>query len=413
MKRRRLAVISIAVIFTVLLLTGCETYNNFKAEFFKSEEDPDSVIRIGVFQPLSGKYQAEGELEKKGIELAHELYHKVLGKEVELVFADNKSDIYIAEAAIQTLIGKEPSVVLGSYGEIYSLIAAEYLEEAKIPAIAITNTNWLITSNNPYYFRVCFVYSYEGVALAKYAVEEMGVESAAILKPLNDDSAIAVSQAFGDKMAQLTGNKGIIVSSQDFDSNETDFLQQLIKIKESGAEVVFMPAKVDVAAEILKQAKDLRVKAVFLGTNNWETADLVEKAGDAAEGAAFSTIFDPESGITIMTEAFLKAYRKKYGEEAVPESAVALGFDAYLVALDAISRAGTSTDGYRIMRVLSRTKEFQGASGSITFDEKGDPIKSVVIKTINKGEMVSAYTVEPLWAVIGEEEEAEGTESEE
>ena len=416
MKRRVKAVISAAVILTVLLFNGCETYDNFKAEFFDTKEKTESVIRIGVFEPLSGKYQAEGELEKKGIELAHELHHKVLGKQVELVFADNKSDIYIAEAAIQSLIKREPAVVLGSYGGVFSLIAAEYLEEAKIPAIAITNTNWLVTSNNPYYFRVCFVYAYEGVAAAKYAVEEMGVSAAAIFKPLGDDSVVAVSQAFSDKMVQLTGNENIIVNSQDFDPAETDFKLQLFKIKSSGAEVVFLPARAEIAAPLLQQAKELNMTAVFLGTNNWETANIIEKAGaEAAEGVAFSTIFDPESGITMMTEAFLKAYRKKYGEGAIPESAVALGFDAYLVALDAISRAGPGADGERIMKMLSRTREFQGASGSITFDEKGDPIKSVVIKTVHNGEMVATYTVEPVWGIPGEETEEtnEGEEGEE
>ena len=166
------------------------------------------------------------------------------------------------------------------------------------------------------------------------------------------------------------------------------------------------PARAEDAAVVLKQAKELNVKAVFLGTNNWEAANLIEKAGaEAAEGVAFSTIFDPESGITMMTEAFLKAYRKKYGEDAVPESPVALGFDAYLIALDAISRAGTATDRELITAELLQTREFQGASGSITFDEKGDPIKSVVIKTVINGEMVSAYTVEPVWGAIEEEEE--------
>ena len=410
MKRKTVIAIIIMVALISGLLTGCETYDNFKTAFFGSSENPDSVIRIGIFEPLSGKYREYGEMEKVGIELAHEYCPRALRKEVELVYADNKSDMYIAESAIQSLISKKPSIVLGSYGGLYSLIAAEYLEKEKIPAISITNTNWLVTSNNPYYFRVCPVYAYEGVAAAKYAVEEMGVDLAAILKPVNDDSAATVSQAFGDKMAQLTGNEGVIVSSQDFDPDETDYTVQLEKIKNSGAEVVFTPSNVDDAAKILKQAKAIGVNAVFIGTHNWETTDLIDKAGEeAAEGAAFSTIFDPESGITEMTEVFLNAYRNKYGEDAVPPSPVALGFDAYMLAVDSMNRAGTATDGDAITRALSRTKEFPGASGSITFDEKGDPIKSVVIQTVHNGEIVSAYTVEPNWVVMPDEGE-QGTD---
>jgi branched-chain amino acid transport system substrate-binding protein len=407
MKRKNISAISIIIIFTVLLLTGCETYNNFKTAFWEDEENSDLVIRIGVFEPLSGMYQQYGELERTGIALAHELYPKVLGKDIELIPADNKSDIYIAETAIQTLITRNPSIVLGSYGSVYSLIAAPYLEEVKIPAIAITNTNWLVTSNNPYYFRVCFVYAYEGVAAAKYAVEEMDVSTAAILKSVTDDSAVAVSQAFGDKMIQLTGNENAIVSSQDFNPNDDDFRDQLRKIRNSGAEVVFLvagAAGIDAAAEILIQAKEIGLRAAFLGTHDWETSGLIEKAGEAAEGIAFSTIFDPESGITEMTPVFLAAYKEKYGEDAVPHSSVALGFDAYMIAVEAIKKAGTSTDGDKIRKAIASTKEFPGASGSITFNEKGDPIKSVVIKTVRNGQIVSKYTVEPSWVTIEAEE---------
>lgn len=401
-----MAAVSFIVVLTLFLLTSCETFDNFKAAFFGDEEDQGSTIRIGVFEPLSGKYQEYGELEKIGIELAHEYYPRALGEKVDLVYADNKSDIYIAESAIQSLISKNPAIVLGSYGGVYSLIGAQYLEEAKIPAIAITNTNWLVTRNNPYYFRVCFVYAYEGVAAAKYSVEEMCVTSAAILKPVNDDSAAAVSQAFWDKMVQLANDESAIVSSQDFDPDDSDFTEQLNKIKRSGTKVVFMPSSVDDAARILKQANEMGIDAVFLGTNNWETVELIEKAGvEAAEGIAFSTIFDPETGITEMTPVFLQQYKKKYGEDAVPSSAVALGFDAYMLAIDAINRAGTWQDGEKVAKALASTKKFPGASGSITFDNKGDPIKSVVIKTVHDGEIVPRYTVEPNWVAIESDEE--------
>ena len=67
-----------------------------------------------------------------------------------------------------------------SYTHLYSLVAGKYIEEAEIPAIAITNKNPLVTSNNPFYFRVCFIDSYQGVALAKYAVSSLGASSAAV-----------------------------------------------------------------------------------------------------------------------------------------------------------------------------------------------------------------------------------------
>ena len=115
------------------------------------------------------------------------------------------------------------------------------------------------------------------------------------------------------------------------------------------------------------------------------------------EGAVFSTYFDAEAGITEKTEVFLKAYREKYGADAEPPTEVALGFDAYLLAINAIGTAGTSVNGEAIKDQLALTKNFPGASGNISFDENGDPIKSVAIKTISNGEFVHIYTVEPTW----------------
>jgi branched-chain amino acid transport system substrate-binding protein len=147
----------------------------------------------------------------------------------------------------------------------------------------------------------------------------------------------------------------------------------------------------------MKQSKEMGLQLVFLGTNDWESKDFLKKGGAAVEGAVFSTYFDPEAAITQNTEVFLKAYREKYGEDAEPPSEAALGFDAYMLALNAINTAGTSVKGESIRDQLAATKNFPGASGNITFDENGDPIKSVVIMTIINGEFVHIYTVEPAW----------------
>jgi len=124
----------------------------------------------------------------------------------------------------------------------------------------------------------------------------------------------------------------------------------------------------------------------------------------------FSTIFDSEAGMTETTEIFLRAFREKYGEESVPPGEIALAFDAYLIAVDAIGRANLPLGGPSVTKALARTREFPGASGSITFDDKGDPIKSVVMKTVNRGEIISTYTVEPNWVDIRDPEEIEEIE---
>jgi branched-chain amino acid transport system substrate-binding protein len=287
--------------------------------------------------------------------------------------------------------------VIGSHGNTLSLVGGEIFAKAKIPAITVTATNPLVTSSSDYYFRTCFVESFQGVALAKYAVEQVGTSKAAIFKDADDDYAAAVSQTFSDKMVQLTQDVSAIAKVVEYKSSQKDFKKQLQQIKDSGAGVVLLASKNNDAITIMQQAKEMGLQLLFLGTDNWENKNFVKDGGAAVDGASFSTFFDPETAITQNTEVFLKAYREKYGEDAEPASDVALGFDAYMLAINAINTAGTSVNTQAIRDQLAKTKNFPGASGNITFDENGDPIKSVVIKTITNGEFVHIYTVEPAW----------------
>jgi branched-chain amino acid transport system substrate-binding protein len=396
-KQKQPAVFIMLIILCLSLFSGCTTYENFSDTFLAADGEQTDVIRIGVFEPLSGQEKELGELEVQGIELAHELFPEVLGKKVELVYADNKSDVDVAASVAQDLVEKKVSVVLGSYGSTLSLVGSEYFTEAKIPAIAVTSANPLVTSSSDYYFRACFVESFQGIALAKYTVEKMGVSKAAIFRDADDDYAAAVSQTFTDKMVQLTADENAIAKVIEYTSARKDFGKQLEQVRKSGAGVVLLASKTKDAIRIMSQAKEMGIQMIFLGTDAWENEDFVTKGEAAAEGAVFSSYFDPEAAITENTQVFLKAYREKYGVNEEPPSALALGFDAYLLAVNAIGTAGTAVNGEAIRDQLAATKNFPGASGNITFDENGDPIKSVAIKTISNGKFVHIHTVEPAW----------------
>jgi len=393
--RLKIAISTAIIAVTLLSLTACDTYDAFYREFVDKSEETYETVKIGVFEPLSGADKEFGELEIKGIELGREVFPTCMKKNVELIYADNKSDIYVAEEAIQELIKKKPAIILGSYGNVYSLVAGKYIEEAQIPTIAVTNKNPLVTSNNPYYFRVCFIDSYQGVALAKYAVESIGAASAAVMRPRNDDLAAALVSAFEDKFVLDSTNPSAIVKTVEYTAGDTDFSSQLSQIKQSGAPVVFLPANETDGAAILVQAKEMGINAVFLGTEAWDTESFIEKAGDAAKLAVFSTVYDAETSVNSTTELFLRAYREKYGEDAVPEPEAALGFDAYMIAVAALDKIGTVRDGDLLRLSLQYTFQHPGASGNITLGAGGDPMKTVIIKGIINGQAHNIYTMEP------------------
>ncbi len=409
-------ILLMVLILNIILVTGCSTFDNFSEAFLREDTVEDNTVRIGVFEPLSGSDEEGGKLEVMGIELAHKLYPTVLGKDIELIYADNKSEIALAESAAQKLIDKKVDIVLGSYGNTLSLAGGEYFHKARIPAIAITGTNPLVTKGNPYYFRISIVDSFQGVMAAKYVYSELGLAEATILKQAENDYGAALSQQFSDKLISLSENEKSILATIEYHADTTDYEKELTRVKASGAEVVYLPCPAEEGAEIIKQARKLNVDALFIGTDLWHEDVFLQQGGDAVEGTVFTTYFDAESTVTERTEEFITAYRAEYGEEAIPDSATALGYDAYLLALSAIERqaellrlAEQDPEGVKsntLRDVLASTREFVGATGSVSFDEDGDPIKPVVMITVDKGKFEHKFTVQPEWVTSEETTES-------
>jgi len=225
--------IAVAAVMSLCLgvLSGCTTFDNFKQAFIDKPQDKSATIQIGIYEPMTGADKSVAEEEIQGIKLAYEQYPTVNGKIVELVEADNASDMYAAETAIKELLLKEPKVILGSYGSVYSLVAGDHIREAKVPAIAMTNTNPLVTKNNDYYFRVCYVYSNQGDILARYLLEEKKQKKAGVLLPKNDDMAMAMATAFKDRMVAETKNNDAIAVYEEYEAGSKDFTEQFEKNK--------------------------------------------------------------------------------------------------------------------------------------------------------------------------------------
>ncbi len=397
MKIRKIAAVAVTAVLTVTMLTGCTTFNNFKEAFLQQKKSSDVTIQIGIYEPMSGADSDAAKAEIKGIELAHEVYPNIGGKIVELVYSDNSSDIDAAETAINNLISKKPDIILGSYGSVYSMIAGKPVNDAKIPAIAITNDNPLVTKNYPYYFRVCYVDSNQGDLLAKYVLEQKQETTAGVLIPNNDDVAMAMATTFVDRIEAETENEDAITAYETYKPGQKDFTKPLKAIQESGVKSVLLPGDSADSANIINQAADMGMDAMFLGSTDWSSKEFRSELSSSVskEHLAFVNFFTAEDTINQESEKFLEAYHEKYGKDKEPEDSVALGYDAYLIAINAVNDAGNDPSGNDIRKVLASAKEFQGASGNITFNTEGDPLRSAQISTWEGKKIVSTYTVEP------------------
>lgn len=392
--KRKFSILVALLLVMSLFLTACGGGGKTTDTPADTPEPSDDVIRIGVFEPVTGANAAGGALEVEGVALANELYPTVLGKKVEFVVVDNKSDVVEAASAAARLVEREKVVaIIGSWGSSYSMAAGDIVRNAKVPAVAASATNPLVTLDNDFYFRVCFLDPFQGTVMANYAYNNLGAKKVAIVREVNNDYAVGLAKFFEDAFIELSGDKDAIVAITNYNTGDQDFSSQLLNINSKNPDVIFAPGNFTESALLIKQARQLGITTPIIGGDTWETPEFIEIGQEDVEGAVFSTFFTSEVPITKESEVFLKAYREKYGKE--PAAVTALGYDAYILILDAIERAG-SADPEKIRDEIAKTKNFEGAAGIITLDQNGDAVKSAVIKVVKNGEFVYQDTIEPI-----------------
>jgi len=354
---------------------------------------PD-VIKVGCYEPMTGAMAAGGQMTWDGVALANKLRPEVLGRPVEVVLVDNKSDKTEAATAMSRLIEAEKVVgVIGSYGSSLSMAGGEVAEKAHIPVVGCSPTNPLVTQGKRFYVRACFIDPFQGAVMAKYAVEELGAKTAAIIQDVAQDYSVGLSAFFRDTFIELTGDPKSIVAFTSYQTGDTDFTAQLTHAIGKNPDVIFSSGYYGEAAMLCKQARELGYKGALLGGDAWDAPELIEIGGAAVEGVAFSTHYHPKGAITPASAKFVAEFEAEYGREA--DAFAALGFDAYMLLLDAIERAG-SVDGDAIADALYATDRFEGVTGWITLNETGDAVKSAVIKTVKNGKFEFLTSVEPF-----------------
>ena len=386
---KRVLALLISLLMVLTMFTACA-----QNQGTDTPKDAD-VIKIGVFEPLTGENGGGGLQELDGIKYANKMYPEVLGKKIELVVVDNKSDKGEATTAVTRLIEQEKVVaIIGSYGSGVSIAAGDIIKNAKIPAMGASCTNPMVTQGNEFYFRACFLDPFQGRVMANYALQQ-GAKTAAVIMQNGDDYSVGLGNFFINAFKELTGDPNSIVDISEFQVNESDFNAILTNVKAKNPDVIFAPSSATAAPLIIKQARALGIKSLIMGGDTWENPSVIDVALAYAEGIVLSTFFDENDPATEEAKVFVEGYKKELaGREPIIPAVAALGYDAYLLVRDAIERA-ESTDGVAIRDALKATKDFEGVTGVINFTEEGDADKNIaVIKTVQNGQFVYIDTVE-------------------
>jgi len=368
-----------------LALAGCN-----KSENADSSTGSDT-IKIGEYACLTGETASFGTASHQGSQMAIDDANAkggILGKKLKLITEDDQSKPGEAATAVRKLISREHVVALiGEMVSSRSLEAGPIAQQNKIPMVS-GSSNPNVTKIGNYVFRVCFVDSFQGTVMGKFALDSLKKTRIAVLTDVRQDYSVGLAQSFKE---YFTKNGGTVVAEQSYSSGDQDFNAQLTSIKAANPEAIFVPGYYNEVGLIALQARALGITVPLMGGDGWDSPTLTQIGGAAMEGNFFTNHFSTEDQSPIIQD-FIREFEARYNRD--PDALAALGYDAAKVLLDAMVRAG-STDPAKVRDALATTKDFQGVTGKITIDENRNANKSVVMLTIKDKGFHYVETIAP------------------
>jgi branched-chain amino acid transport system substrate-binding protein len=351
------------------------------------------TIKVGVYLPLTGQMAFGGQLELEGVQMAYKEVPTVLGKKVELFVVDNKSDKVESANAVKRLIEKEKVVaIIGTYGSSLAMAGGEVAEKAGIPMVGTSCTNPLVTQGKKFSFRVCFIDPFQGAGAATYAFNDLKAKSAALLVDVSNDYSVGLATFFTRSFTKLGGQ---VIANLKYQAGDQDFTAQMTEIISKKPDVLFIPSYFAEGAIIMKQAKELGATFRIMGGDAMDNPKIVEIGGAAVEGFVHTTFpYDPSmKDMSPIAKKFTENWKKAYPAKE-PNVNAALGYDTYLMVLDAIKRAGKAEPA-AITKALAATKGFEGVTGSTTINATHDAEKPVGLVQIKDGKKTYIGSITP------------------
>jgi branched-chain amino acid transport system substrate-binding protein len=375
-----LRTLGVASFVGLLLLAGCAP---------KEETIPQ--IKVGVIAPLTGSIPVVGQSTKNAAELAVKEVNEAGGldvgeqkMEIALFIEDNEDKEESAVSAAQKLINQSSVVaIIGPQASRNAIPASTIAENARIPMISPWSTNPDTTAGKRYIFRVAFIDPFQGRVMARFAIEELGAREAAALYDVASAYNKGIAEIFKQVFEEAGGQ---VVAFETYTTGEEDFRAQLTTIRDSGADVLFLPNYYNEVPLQVQQAHELGVEATIIGSDAW--GQLTDKDMADMEGLFFSTHYAADIASDVAQE-FINKYKAAYGE--VPDDVAALTYDAFGMLFRSIESQGKA-DPESIRNGLTTISQYEGVTGMMEYKGTGDPVKSAVILQIRNGKF-TFYTL--------------------
>ena len=390
MKKRIL--LSVVILFA-LALSACAAGEAAAEEPAAAEESAaeGETIKVANLSPLTGAVPTFGESTKNGFEIAVEEWNAdggVNGKQIEAIVEDSQCSADPAVNAANKVVDQDGAqFIVGEVCSSASIPVSEIAEEKGVFMISPTSTSADVTLNldgstKEMVFRACFIDPFQGQVMAKFATDE-GYTKAFVMLDQGNDYVRGLAEVFEEKFAEYGGE---IVGKETYTTTDTDFSAILTKVAESGAEVLYLPDYYNIINLVAAQAKEKGVTAVMMGADGWDSSDLDYSV---VEGY-YSNHYSPDDTRQVVVD-WVATYEEKYG--STPDALATLAYDATNLLFASMEAAG-SEDPVEVATAMEGIS-YESVTGTLTFDEYHNPIKSAVVLQVEDGVVNYVTTVAP------------------
>ncbi|MDR1519244.1 MAG: ABC transporter substrate-binding protein [Planctomycetota bacterium] len=321
----------------------------------------DAIV-FGVAGPLSGDNAEYGALWRRGIDIALEEINGqggINGRKIEVIYEDSRSEPRQAANLAQKFVNDATILAeLGDFTTNATWAASPIYQKGGLIQLAFNPSHPELTKGGDFVFQLCPTQTDQAKALSKVVTDRLRSRKVAILY-LNTDFGKAVR----DQVAEQLRSKGVeVVADDGYQPTDKDFRSQLTKVKSLNPDAIVLGSYYTDAAIIMKQAKDLGVKADYVASSSVHSPGLFAVGGDAVNGLITLSVFDFVDPTPTQSN-FIAKYRAAYNNDE-PNTFAVQAYDAIKLLAAAAKRADASGGITRrsLRDELAKTKDFAGAS---------------------------------------------------
>ena len=379
-----------AIVALIVGITGCDQLIGILTEKELTQTVPvppqltgiSGELSIGLLYPMTGRLAVTGAQMKKGFDLAVEEINRTQlgGATIKFITVDDQSSVEGAVDGFNQLIRQtEAPAIIGPTTSSQCEAAFPIAQENRIVAFSPTSAATGLSAIGDFIFRVTLTSDAHIPNSVRVTQEQLGYKRVALI--YDELHAIALSGANAFRKA-LTENGVEILTSETFQTGETDFSAQLTRIKGSNPKAIFIAALPQDMPEIMIQARELGIPFAVPFIVPELSIDDVQAAGSAAEGLISSTSW-LSTDANPLNQTFIQNYRAAYGIE--PNTWAAHSYATVYILAQAIANA-QSAGAQAIRNAMANIKNLDTVLGSFSFDTDGDAVHDAIILTVENGE---------------------------